>query len=156
MRVRRIGIFMIAMLVFAVDWVLKALVVAYMVPGQSIAVAPPVLWITYITNSGAAFSLFQHGTVVFVIVGVAILAGLVRYTIRTADLSRRFAVGAGLLAGGTAGNLWDRIVAGKVVDFIHFRYFAIFNIADAAIVVGIILIVWDFWRKDQGHEPEGS
>lgn len=148
----RIGSLGLAVAVFALDRVLKVLVSSHMVPGQSIPVLPPILWITYITNSGAAFSLFQHGRAVFVVIGVVILAGLIWYVSRARDLSRVFAIGAGLLGGGTAGNLWDRIVAGRVIDFVHFRFFAIFNAADAAIVIGIILIVLDFWRKDHPGE----
>jgi signal peptidase II len=147
---------LLAMVVFAIDRILKIWVSTHMVPEQSIAVAPPVLWITYITNSGAAFSLFQHGTLLFIIVGLVILTGLVWYVAKASSVSTRFTIGAGLLGGGTSGNLWDRIVAGRVVDFIHFRYFAIFNIADAAIVAGIILVVWDFCRKDHEGESQGS
>ncbi len=142
-------IWILAGVIFALDRILKILVATHMAPDQSIPVLPPVLWITYITNSGAAFSLFQGGTVLFVIIGLVILAALVIYVQRTQALSTVFGIGAGLLAGGTAGNLWDRLVAGRVIDYIHFRYWAIFNLADAAIVVGIILIVWELWRKDR-------
>ncbi len=119
--------------------------------GQSIPVVPPVLWITYITNSGAAFSLLPHGTILFIVIGLMILVGLCWYLWRAPDVSGAFVVGAGLLGGGTAGNLWERMVSGQVIDYIHFRYWAIFNVADAAIVVGIILIVIDFWRKDRAR-----
>ena len=147
---RKLGALILAMAVFAVDRWLKVLVSTHMVPGQSIAVFPPVLWITYITNSGAAFSMFRRGgDPVFIVMAMAILVALAIFIIRQPSLTARFSVGAGLLAGGTAGNLWDRIVSGRVVDYIHFRFWAIFNLADAAIVVGIILIVWDLWRKDQ-------
>ncbi len=139
----------IAVVIFALDRWVQVVVSSHMTPGQSIPVLPPVLWITYITNSGAAFSLLRHGAPLFIVIAFAILIGLAIYLIRTAQISRVFAVGAGLLAGGTAGNLWDRMVSGRVVDYIHFRFFAIFNVADMGIVVGILLIVYDFWRKDQ-------
>lgn len=145
----RVGALVLAVVVFAIDREAQDWVAIHMTIGQSIPVLPPVLWITYITNSGAAFSLFQHGTVLFVIIGFTILAGLAWYLVRTREISRWFIVGAGLLGGGTAGNLWDRLVSGRVIDYVHFRYWAIFNVADAAIVVGIILIVIDFWRKDR-------
>lgn len=148
----KIGVLVLAVVTFGLDRWLKILVSTHMALGQSIPVLPPVLWITYITNNGAAFSLFRHGAPVFIVVALAILVALCVYIIRQPALSSRFAVGAGLLAGGTAGNLWDRLVSGRVVDYIHFRYWAIFNLADAAIVVGILLIVWDFWRKDQASE----
>ncbi|MCY0880146.1 MAG: signal peptidase II [Firmicutes bacterium] len=141
----------IAAAVFALDRILKILVATHMQVGESIPVLPPILWITYITNSGAAFSLLRHATWLFIAIAVLILLGLGWYVARASELTRRFGVGAGLLAGGTAGNLWDRVVNGRVIDYIHFRYWAIFNVADVAIVVGIILIVWDFWLKDREH-----
>lgn len=149
MRRQHIGIWILAIVIFALDRFFKGLVATHMVPGQSVPVLPPVLWITYITNSGAAFSILRHGAPLFIAIGVVILIGLVIYLQRHPQVSKLFAWGAGLLAGGTAGNLWDRIVAGRVIDYIHFRYFAIFNLADSAIVVGIALIVIEFWRKDQ-------
>jgi signal peptidase II len=148
MRVR-FWIVILAALVFAADRTLKVLVATHMVLGQSITVIPGVLWITYITNSGAAFSLFQHATVLFVIIGFVILVGLAWYLAAVPTITRTFGIGAGLLGGGTAGNLWDRLVSGRVIDFVHFRYWAIFNLADAAIVTGIALIVIDLWRKDR-------
>lgn len=155
MRVR-VWVAILAVLVFFADRTLKVLVATHMVLGQSIVVIPGFLWITYITNSGAAFSLFQHATVLFVIIGFVILVGLAWYLLAVPTISRIFGIGAGLLGGGTAGNLWDRLVSGRVIDFIHFRYWAIFNLADAAIVTGIALIVIDLWRKDRADgKPEG-
>jgi signal peptidase II len=55
------------------------------------------------------------------------------------------------LAGGAAGNLWDRLVAGQVIDFIHFRYSPVFNFADASIVVGMGLVLFDYWRRDRAE-----
>lgn len=153
---RKIGALVLALVVFGMDRWLNFLVSTHMVPGQSIPVLPPVLWITYITNSGAAFSILRHGAPLFIVIALLILVALAVYVIRQADLSHRFSVGAGLLAGGTAGNLWDRIVSGRVVDYIHFRFWAIFNLADVAIIVGIILIVWDFWRKDQARGADNT
>jgi signal peptidase II len=141
----------IAAAVFGVDRALKIVVATHMQIGESITVWPHILWITYITNSGAAFSLLRHATWLFIAIAVLILLALMGYVARAPEISRRFGVGAGLLAGGTAGNLWDRAVRGRVIDYIHFRYWAIFNVADVAIVVGIGLIVWDFWQKDRKH-----
>lgn len=150
---RKWGIVVLAAIVFAADRWLKILVSTHMTLGESIPVAPPVLWITYITNSGAAFSVLRHGgEPVFIVVALGILVGMAVYVVRQRALTALFTVGAGLLAGGTAGNLWDRVVSGRVIDYIHFRFWAIFNLADAAIVVGILLVAWDLWRKDQVSE----
>lgn len=149
---RKHAVWIIALLIFVADRAIKLWVAHAMVPGQSIAVLPPVLWITYITNSGAAFSILRHGAPLFIAIGAIILIGEAWYVIRQSTLSRQLVVGMGLLGGGTVGNLWDRMVSGRVIDYIHFRFWAIFNLADAAIVVGIILVMMEFWRKDAAHD----
>jgi signal peptidase II len=131
------------------DWWSKWWVSHTMRLNQSLVVIPHVLWITYITNSGAAFSLMRHQQLVFIVVAIAILGAIVYYLVTARELTRLMTWGLGLLAGGTAGNLWDRIISGKVVDFIHVRYWAIFNVADMAIVIGIGLLVLEFWNRDR-------
>lgn len=153
---KRLWVIPLAIIVFGLDRFFNGLVSTHMTIGESIPVLPPVLWITYITNSGAAFSILRHGTPIFIVVAFIILIALAIYVARAHEVSKTFLWGAGLLAGGTAGNLWDRMVAGRVVDYIHFRYWAIFNLADAAIVVGIGLIILDFWRKDRADAKAGN
>lgn len=153
---RRWTILWLALVIVAMDRILKIWVARTMVVGQSITVIPHVLWITYILNSGAAFSLLPHST--FLFVGVAfLLLGAVGYAAwKVKDLSPRAIWGLGLLAGGSAGNLWDRLISGRVIDYIHVRFSAVFfNLADSAIVVGILLLVWDYGRR-QGREDDAN
>jgi signal peptidase II len=96
-------------------------------------------------NSGAAFSFAQGATVVFTAVAVAVIVVIVR-TARRLD-SAAWAIALGLLLGGATGNLADRLFRapgpgrGAVVDFIDFRVWPVFNLADSAIVVGGLLAV---------------
>ena len=148
---RRWNILLIALVIVVLDRVLKIWVAGTMLVGQSITVIPHVLWITYILNSGAAFSLLRHSTFLFVVVAFILLIGVGYVAWRVRDLTGRAIWGLGLLAGGAAGNLWDRLISGRVIDYIHVRFWAVFNLADSAIVVGMLLLVWEYWRRQDGE-----
>ncbi len=145
----RWNILWLALVTVAMDRALKLWVARTMVVGQSITVIPHVLWITYILNSGAAFSLLRHSTFLFVMVAFVLLAAVGYAAWKVKDLSPRAIWGLGLLAGGSAGNLWDRLITGRVIDYIHVRFWAVFNLADSAIVAGMILLVWEYWQRQE-------
>ena len=100
--------------------------------------------LTYTTNSGGAFGLFGGQPWLFFGATVLVCAAIVLASTR---LSRpAAAVGLGLILGGALGNLTDRIlhgpgVSGRVVDFVDFRIWPVFNLADSAIVIGAIVVV---------------
>jgi signal peptidase II len=143
--VRRWNILWIALVIVVIDRVLKIWVARTMVVGQSITVIP------YILNSGAAFSLLRHSTFLFVVVAFILLIGVAYVAWRVRELPGRAIWGLGLLAGGATGNLWDRLISGRVIDYIHIRFWAVFNLADSAIVGGMLLLVWEYWRRQDGE-----
>jgi len=138
----------LALAVFILDRVTKGLVAQRMIIDQSIVLIPRVLDLTYILNSGAAFGVLAHRDLLFIIVAFVLLLGVLWVTFSRPMMESRLIWGLGLLAGGAVGNLWDRMVAGQVIDFIHFHYWPVFNFADAAIVVGMGLVLVDFWRRE--------
>jgi signal peptidase II len=133
-----------AVFAYAFDQLTKFWVTSTMVEGERIPVLPPLLHWYYIRNSGAAFSIGENVTWVFTIimsvVSVAILLQLRRIG------SAWWALALGLLLGGALGNLTDRVfrqpsfAMGHVVDFIQLPNFAIFNIADSAVVSAVTII----------------
>jgi signal peptidase II len=137
----------VAAFVLAADAITKAIVVAHLRPEQPVHLLGNVfeLWLT--RNPGAAFSVGTGETAVFTIIAF----GVIIYIARTARklYSLGWAIALGLLLGGAAGNLGDRIFRapglfrGDVVDWIGVvpRYYPIFNLADSAIVCGGILMV---------------
>jgi len=141
---------LVVILVIALDQWTKALVVANLSPPETRSPIPIIgdyLTIYYIQNSGAAFSLLANNIVLAVLIGVAIcvIAYLYARIFNTGPLA--FKLIFGLIIGGAAGNLIDRAIrSGYVVDFIFFRipqigyHFAIFNIADASISIGVVLL----------------
>lgn len=155
-RRHRWQVVVLALAVLALDRITKGLVAQRMEIGQSIVVIPHVLDLTYILNSGAAFGVLAHRDLLFIGVAFILLIGVLWITFTRPAIDRRLIWGLGLLAGGAAGNLWDRVVAGQVIDFIHFRYSPVFNFADASIVVGMGLVLLDYWRQDSLEASDGG
>ena len=144
------GIGIIGFVVFVSDLMIQSRIAAMMIPDQSIPVLPPVLSLTYVLNNGAAFSLLRGGTPLFILVALALLVGIFVYTARHPRMPWLMVIALGLLAGGSAGNLWDRIIWGRVIDYIHITDWPVFfNLADSAIVVGMGLLVYCYWRQDK-------
>jgi len=111
---------------------------------ESIAIIPHILHFTLVHNTGVAFGFFKDCGAVFIIVPV-ILTGLLIYNIyfyrHSPHLSRIYVVAFSLILGGAIGNLIDRITLGFVVDFIDFRIWPVFNVADSAITIGAAIIL---------------
>ena len=135
-----------AALVIVVDQLTKSLAVHYLRDAPVHIVGPVRLALTF--NSGAAFSLARGLTPELVIVGVALVAVVVVVG-RTASTTGT-AIAVGLVLGGAVGNLLDRLVrsnGGAVIDFIDLRYWPTFNVADASIVIGAILLILVGFRR---------
>jgi signal peptidase II len=146
------GVFGLAVLILVSDLVIQSHIAQTMVPGESVPVLPPVLAWTYILNNGAAFSLLRGGTPLFILVAFILLIAIGIYTFRHLKMPWTMMAALGLLAGGSAGNLWDRLIWGRVIDYIHVIDWPIFNLADSAIVVGMVLAVYYYWRQDKHDE----
>lgn len=143
-------LFFTALLVVAADQLSKIWVRTNLVPGASI---PKTGWfrLTHLSNTGAAFGLFQDQSFALTIFVLASLAILLLLTLFPRHLfpflrERRNRLALSLVLGGTVGNLIDRLTLGYVTDFIDLGVWPAFNIADSTIVVGITLLVYSFWR----------
>ncbi|MFD0400778.1 signal peptidase II [Kitasatospora sp. NPDC059811] len=155
---RRIGVLMVvALLAFLIDFGSKLLVVARLENHAAIKVIGDVVTFQVIRNSGAAFGMGQALTVVFTMIASAVIVVIWRIARRLYSLP--WAIALGLLLGGALGNLTDRlfrspgVFRGHVVDFISVQHFAVFNLADSAIVCGGILVVLLSFR---GSNPDGT
>jgi signal peptidase II len=106
-------------------------------------------------NPGSAFGLFNDtsGARIFLsIIGVIAVGAIVWMLRKARDDQRRLAVALGLVAGGAVGNLWDRIVFGQVTDFVVWKYYEkewpTFNVADVALVLGVIMLFFDMGKEE--------
>jgi signal peptidase II len=138
-------LFGVAAAVFVVDVITKIIVVATLTPGRQIQVIGTLLSLDLVRNSGAAFSFGPGMTILFTLIAVGVIIFIVRTSRRLRSLA--WAVTLGLLLGGAAGNLTDRLLRspgvfrGEVVDWIQLPHWPVFNVADSCIVCGGILAV---------------
>lgn len=133
-----------AVFAYVLDQLTKLWVTSSMVEGERIPVLPPVLHWYFIRNSGAAFSIGENVTWVFSIIMAAVAIAILLQVRKLGSIWWSLALG--LLLGGALGNLTDRLFRepsfgmGHVVDFIQLPNFAIFNIADSAVVSAVAVI----------------
>ncbi|MFF3463106.1 signal peptidase II [Streptomyces sp. NPDC001984] len=157
-RGRRIAVlFAVAVFAYALDLISKLVVVAKLEHHAPIKLVGDWLEFNAIRNPGAAFGVGQAFTIIFTVIAAAVIVVIIRLARKLYSLP--WAVALGLLLGGALGNLTDRIFRspgvfqGEVVDFIAPKGFAVFNLADSAIVCGGILIVLLSFR---GLDPDGT
>ncbi|ARP69779.1 signal peptidase II [Streptomyces pluripotens] len=157
-RARRIAVlFAVAAFAYALDLISKTLVVAKLEGHAPISLVGDLLELHATRNPGAAFGFGAAFTVIFTLIAAAVIVVIIRLARKL--YSFPWAIALGLLLGGALGNLTDRIFRapgvfqGEVVDFIAPKGFAVFNLADSAIVCGGILIVLLSFR---GLDPDGT
>jgi signal peptidase II len=147
----------VAVTAYLLDLATKIMVVLWLEPRAEIPVFGEWLTLHAVRNSGAAFGMGQALTVVFTCIAAIVVVVILRLARKLYSVP--WAIALGLLLGGALGNLTDRIFRapgvfqGAVVDFIAPKHFAVFNLADSAIVCGGILIVLLSFR---GLDPDGT
>jgi signal peptidase II len=130
----------IALAAVAADQLTKHIVVSTLQLDEGTHVIGP-LWIHHVQNSGIAFGLFSSATaVVIVLTGIAV-AWMLVYFARSGGRHPILPVALGLVIGGSASNLLDRVRLGHVTDFIDLRFWPAFNLADSFIVIGVGLLL---------------
>lgn len=141
----------LVILIIILDQVIKYIVVDNMFLGQSIPIVPHLLHLTYILNPGAAFGILENQRFFFILIAIILTIAIVYFYPKIQQLNKLFQTGIALLFSGAIGNMIDRIFIGKVVDYIDFRIWPIFNLADIAIVFGCIVIIYELlFNMNQG------
>ncbi|QSJ17078.1 lipoprotein signal peptidase [Nostoc sp. UHCC 0702] len=143
MRLKNSLFWIAAFIAFFLDQLTKYWVVQTFNMGQTLPILPEIFHITYVTNTGAAFSLLSGKVewLRWLSLGVSlVLIGLASFG---PALNRWDQLGYGLILGGAVGNGIDRFVLGYVIDFLDFRLikFPVFNIADSFISIGIVCLL---------------
>ena len=138
----------LALAVFVLDQGLKSVVEASIRAGESIPVIPGFLSITHVRNDGAAFGILG-GSQLVLLAGSAAAVTVVLWMLLSGPTSGMTTYGGGLILGGAAGNLLDRLTAGEVTDYVHFSFWYVFNAADAAITVGVALLLLSTFRMQE-------
>ena len=137
--------YVIALFVIAIDQISKWLIVKNMELGTSIPIIDNVLYITSHRNRGAAWGILENKMWFFYIITVVFVVFIVFYMKNYAKTDRLLGISLGLILGGAIGNFIDRVFRQEVVDFIHVYIFSynypVFNIADSALCIGVVLII---------------
>lgn len=136
-------------IVVVLDQLTKWLAVEFLKTKGSLALIPHVFHLSYVENTGIAFGLFQHHPklLTFMIgTGVVILVFYAPVWFRSASRLKQIAYS--MILGGAIGNLIDRIRFQYVIDFLDFRVWPVFNVADSCITIGVLMLMWLVLRRN--------
>ena len=148
-----IGWFLLSAIVIALDLYTKHLVQSALAYGEHLTITS-FFDLVLFHNQGAAFSFLANAggwQRIFFSVFALVAAGIIVHLLRKHPDQKLFCFALSLILGGALGNLWDRVTLGYVVDFLYFHYhdyyWPAFNIADSAISVGVVPLLWDGLKK---------
>lgn len=138
---------------FFIDQFIKNIIINVLSVGESVSIIKNFLSITYVRNSGAAFSILESNTILLILISIFALIFIFNYLSKD-KLNSFESILYGILSGGICGNLFDRIVYRSVIDYLDFNIFGyrfpIFNFADTLIVISMFLII--ITMKDDKNE----
>lgn len=137
----------LATLIFVIlfDRITKILAAVYLSPVDTFPIIKDVLHFTYVENKGAAFGMLKDARWVFMVSSTVVIIAICVYMyINRKNMGKFISFTLSLILAGGIGNMIDRICFGYVIDFIDFCLinFAVFNIADAALTIGAVLLVY--------------
>ena len=147
-----------------IDQVVKFLVRVNIPLGESVPFIPHVIDLTYVQNTGAAFSLLREHTWLLTLVSAVLVVVIAWLVFRRHITGRLGLLAATLVLAGGVGNLIDRVALGYVTDMFQTTFidFAVFNVADSCLTIGVILLVvyvlffYDKLHKKEESEPHGT
>lgn len=146
--------YIIAFFFFIIDLISKQVISNVINLGDSIQVIKNFFYITFVKNTGAAWSILEDHRILLLIITVMVLFIINKY-MNNVVLTKLENISYGIIIGGIIGNLFDRLFFGYVIDFLDFKIFGynypVFNLADSFIVIGILIMIIDMIRKEY-HE----
>jgi signal peptidase II len=134
------GLIVVAVVTIVADQVTKVIAQRSFTPDDPFEVLP-FFQFTNTRNTGIAFGQFQDNQTIVIALAIVAITWMLIYFARSGGRHALLPVAFGLLAGGAIGNLFDRLRQGYVTDFLHIDRFPVFNLADTAITVGVILLL---------------
>ncbi len=136
----------LSIFIILLDQITKYLILKYMILHQSIPLLKNILHLTYIQNTGAGFGILKNQNTFLIFISLIII-GIMLFYIKRIIKEKQIHMPIALILGGAFGNLIDRIFIGHVIDFIDFRIWPAFNVADSAITIGALWLIFYFWKK---------
>ncbi|MEW6009430.1 MAG: signal peptidase II [Candidatus Omnitrophota bacterium] len=138
----KISFFLFSLLIFLLDILSKRLVLNSLFFGESIPVIRGIFHISLVANTGTAFGLFKGLATFFTLFSIIAVIAIIYILSVSKNLNRLYNFALSLILAGALGNLLDRIIYGFVVDFLDFRIWPVFNVADSAITIGVGLLIY--------------
>ena len=132
----------VTVIVFVLDRVSKIAAVMFLSDVSTLPVFSPVFHLTLVRNPGGAFGLFPGFHFLFSWVALAAIAVLISLYLNGKWRKKTGELPLALILGGALGNLYDRFFFGGVIDFLDFRVWPVFNVADSCITIGVVLLLW--------------
>lgn len=135
--------YIIAMILIGLDQLSKYLTVQEIALGEVVSLVPNVLSLTYIRNSGAAWSILEDQMIFFYVITVVVVGALIYFLHTEGKKSPIASTGITFIMGGAIGNFIDRLHLKYVIDMIRLEFinFPIFNVADMALTIGVIILI---------------
>lgn len=141
-------VFIIVTAILFFDQSSKFILTKYLARNQSIPVIDGVFHLTLIYNRGAAFGILRNQVPLFIVTSIFAVI-LIYFAIKKNSHRKLYSLALCLILAGALGNLADRLFFGYVIDFLDFRIWPVFNLADSAITIGAVLLSWEIlFKKD--------
>ncbi len=144
----------LAIVILSLDQLTKFIVTKTLLLHESVPVIRNVVHLTLVHNRGAAFGMFKGQIFLFIFTSIVAIV-LIYRNLKNARCNL-YGISLGLILAGAIGNLIDRIFFGYVIDFLDFRIWPVFNVADSAITIGAILLGWSMLKSQSlpvGRDP---
>jgi signal peptidase II len=143
----------VSFIIVILDQVSKLLTENNLSLGQSSPIIKNIFHLSLVHNTGAAFGIFKNQTLFFILTSVVAIM-LILFNLKNSHLSKQpriYQIALSLILGGALGNLIDRLRFGYVVDFLDFRIWPVFNIADSCVTIGAILLAYSILREAKSN-----
>lgn len=134
---------LVVLLIILLDQTIKYAVKLFPL-GYEKVIVPGVLSFVHVQNYGASFGMLQNQTAFLIWFSVGVMIGILWYFHK---IPFSYLPWVALIFGGAAANLIDRLSYGFVIDFVSAGFWPVFNVADSAITIGALVLVWKMWRK---------
>jgi len=148
-----------ALLIVGLDQYTKYLAITYL-QGHSISVIQGIFELNYVQNNGAAFGIMQNSKIIFLIITPLILMFLIMFFVKNKAKIPSYSIPLTLIISGAIGNYIDRVRLGYVIDFLDFKIWPVFNLADSFVVIGGLLLAFLFIKQEKNgikmEEQNGS
>ena len=139
-------ILIITISVLFLDQLTKFLAIKLLQLNTPVALIKNFLYLTLVHNRGAAFGMFKNQLLMFILVSIFAIV-IIFYYLKDKNHSIFAAISLSLILAGAIGNLIDRLRFGFVIDFLDFRVWPVFNLADSAITIAAVLLTWELLFK---------